>query len=1270
MTLLLRRLVHYAFHLVVGAVILMCGVALVLKFWFMPNVDHYRPILERAASQAVGVPVRIGTLRADWQGIHPRLVLGNVRLTPASGEALVLPRVEAVASWWSLYVLDLRLRRLSVEDARVPLRRAADGIIYLAGIPINGAGAPSPFPDWLLRQPRLIIKDARVRWLDEKLAAPTLQFSDVRLLLENRFGRHRFGGMALPSDAARQLDLRGDFRGDSIHDFRSWSGTLFAQVGGARFTSWGQWVPWARSSVKGGVGDMRFWVDLKHGKVRGVTGDARLTGVSVSLSPGLPPLSFESLAGHIGWERGDSKSPSHTFYVERLRFKAPHAEPAEPASLRLTLVPDGRGGYRRVDVVAGNLRLEAFTALSSALPLPKRGQGLIEALAPRGLVESASGHWAGKNDYSLRLRLRRAGAQAYADFPGIAGLDLRLEADQDGGKAQVSGQGFLLDWPHVFRHAIALNRLDANANWRRTDDGLALNFQAEQLANADLEGTARGHVQIPAQGSPRVDIRAHLSRGEAVAVHRYLPRQVPEGTYDWLKRSLLAGRSDDVRLTLRGDLRDYPFDQGKGEFSVSVNMLDGVLDYAAGWPRIEGIRGSLRFHDKAMTLLAHTGRILNAQLGPVKVVIPDLYYTPEEILEVEGRATGETHTFLEFIRRSPLDRYTHHFTQPFAAQGSGALSVKLRLPLRRIDAGTLAGTYTFRENSVRVGEGLPDLGKVNGSLSFTQQTVQGQNLRLRVLDMPAVLDLRSQRGAGVHVRLRGSASAANLRPHLPALLAGRLTGSTSWQAELDLDGGQASGLEVSSDLMGLALDLPPPLGKGAAQSVALNVNHRTDADGTEVVTARYGGLARMHARFPRNSQGRVNIQLGGDAPAEPTEAGLWIAGTQRALDLDAWRALDWDTGMAGAGPDALPFRQASVRFNELLLLNRRWHDTQLRLQPAGKGWNLQVAGREATGELVTVPDPKGLRLIAKFKRLNLPEPEGRRPTPALDSTGPSTRLRHMDLHIQSLAWKQRELGELRLRLSPVKAGYQLENFLLTPAEGRLEGSGQLSDHPMRPSRLKLKLSSPNLGRLLTRLGYEDALKGGGTEVSGSLGWMGGAEDFDLRTLAGNLDLSIRQGQFLKVDPGAGRLIGVLSLQSLPRRINLDFRDVFSQGFAFDEIKGQMHIERGSAYTRDLRMNGPAAKVSMSGIVNLPAETQNLLVHIQPRLEDTVAVAGALVGGPVVGLGTLLASKVLKDPIGQATGFDYEVTGTWADPVIRKLARKQSSVDGEDAFRTP
>jgi uncharacterized protein (TIGR02099 family) len=1262
----LRRLAHYAVYAAGGGVIVICLVALVLKFWFMPDVDRFRPDLEAAASRAVGVPVHIGSLAADWYGINPRLTLRDVRLAPANGEPLLVPKVEAIGSWWSLALLDLRLRRLNVEQARFPLRRASDGTIYLADIPLNGPGAPSPFPDWLLRQPRIVIKDAQVSWLDQKLGAPPLHFSQVRLLVENGFGRHRFGGVALPSAAAARVDVRGDFKGRSVHAPKSWSGMLYAQVSQASFERWGQWVPWAQDAVKSGDGDLRFWLTLERGEAVALSGDARLRRVAVSIRPDLPDLRFATLAGRIGWARGEGgPNPAHTLFVDKLRFKAPDAAPAEPASLRLTFTPDGRGGFRRIDADAGNLRLEALTALTGALPLPRRSHDLIEALNPHGLVESARGHWAGPDDYALQLDMRAGGARAYASFPGISGLDLQVQANQKGGKATLQGKDFRLDWPKVFRHELDLAQLDAQTDWQYDASGLAIAFQAKRLANADLDGEAQGRMQLPRHGSPVLDISAHLSRGEANAVYRYLPNKVSDGAYDWLRRSLVSGHSDDVRLILKGPLDRFPFAQGGGEFQVRIKMVDGVLDYAEGWPRIEGMHGLLLFHDRAMTLTADRGRILAASLGPVRVEVPDLHGSDDEMLLVDGHARGEVGTFLDFIRQSPVNEHTGHFTEHFGAKGQGVLALKLIIPLRRLEASTVGGAFTFQNDSLQPGGTLPELSQINGAITFTERSVQGHDLQLRVLDMPAQLDLSSHEGTGLRAQLRGNASAEALQPLLPAVLGKRIHGTGQWQASVDLSGGgQASGLTLSSNLSGLAVDLPAPMGKTAAQDIPLSIHYQPERNGDARLSGRYGTLAQVSARLPKTGEAHVNVSLGSTEPPEPREAGLWISGNEHFVDLDAWRKVDWGLGEAGTAGIAaqdqdrgkLRFRQASLSFNELRLWQRRLHDTHIQLQPSGKGWNLRVTGKEITGDVVTTPGEQGLQVYANFKRLAWPEPEGEAPVESPDWDSGKTRLANLEVNVQSLAWRKRELGELHLRLSPVKTGLQVDHFLLVPPEGRLEGSGLVSQNPRRPTQLSLKLSTQNLGKLLARFGYEDAVKGGEAELSGSLDWLGSPEDFDVHTLDGDLDLNARRGQFLKMDPGAGRLIGVLSLQSLPRRISLDFRDVFSQGFAFDEITGRVHLEKGSAYTNDLSMNGPAAKVRMSGVVNLANETQKLKLQIQPRLEDTVAVAGALLGGPAVGLGTLLANKVLKNPIGQAVSYEYAVSGTWADPVIAKVPR--------------
>jgi len=203
----------------------------------------------------------------------------------------------------------------------------------------------------------------------------------------------------------------------------------------------------------------------------------------------------------------------------------------------------------------------------------------------------------------------------------------------------------------------------------------------------------------------------------------------------------------------------------------------------------------------------------------------------------------------------------------------------------------------------------------------------------------------------------------------------------------------------------------------------------------------------------------------------------------------------------------------------------------------------------------------------------------------------------------------------------------------------------------------LHIEAQDLGKLLARLGYPEMVKRGTAKLDGQLSWAGSPHELDLASLGGTLTLEAKSGQFLKVEPGAGKLLGLLSLQSLPRRLTLDFRDIFSEGFAFDSISGIAHIDHGVARTDDFKLEGPAAKVRMQGETDLARETQNLKVKVAPQLGEGVSVAGAFLGGPVVGLATLVVQKLLKDPIDQIAAYEYSITGTWDNPNVVKIGER-------------
>ena len=131
---------------------------------------------------------------------------------------------------------------------------------------------------------------------------------------------------------------------------------------------------------------------------------------------------------------------------------------------------------------------------------------------------------------------------------------------------------------------------------------------------------------------------------------------------------------------------------------------------------------------------------------------------------------------------------------------------------------------------------------------------------------------------------------------------------------------------------------------------------------------------------------------------------------------------------------------------------------------------------------------------------------------------------------------------------------------------------------------------------------------------------------------------------------------MLSLQALPRRLTLDFRDVFSQGFAFDFIRGDAKIANGTASTNNLQMKGVNAAALMDGSADIVHETQNLRVVVVPEINAGTAALVATAINPAIGLGTFLAQWVLSKPLSNAATQEFQIEGTWADPKIAKVAR--------------
>jgi uncharacterized protein YhdP len=326
------------------------------------------------------------------------------------------------------------------------------------------------------------------------------------------------------------------------------------------------------------------------------------------------------------------------------------------------------------------------------------------------------------------------------------------------------------------------------------------------------------------------------------------------------------------------------------------------------------------------------------------------------------------------------------------------------------------------------------------------------------------------------------------------------------------------------------------------------------------------------------------------------------------------------------------------------------------------GWQARLQSREATGEFVWRDQGRG-RLQGRFRQLVLGSPDGSPSAPpSQEGKEKLAELPGLDISAESLVVRGHQLGKLELKASNQGELWSLDQFQISNPDGSLNGRGSWRPGSREETRINFRLDVASPERMLTRLGYPEAVRQAHATLEGELGWQGPPVGLDFASFNGHMQLHVDKGQFTRLEPGVGRLLGVLSLQALPRRVTLDFRDVFSEGFAFDRISGSIQLNGGVLHTEDLALTGAAARVFITGETDLSRESQSLKVKVQPTLTESVAVGSVLATGvgavhPAVGLATYLVQKALRDPVEQLFSFEYAITGSWSDPKVDKLSAR-------------
>ena len=739
------------------------------------------------------------------------------------------------------------------------------------------------------------------------------------------------------------------------------------------------------------------------------------------------------------------------------------------------------------------------------------------------------------------------------------------------------------------------------------------------------------------------------------------------------------------------------------------------------WPQLEALQGELIFNRQSLEVRAAQGSVAGLdglQLTRGSARVPNL---AEPVVEVNTSIKGPLAQGLKFINTSPVSGMLGDALLQSTASGSADYAMRLLLPLSNLDKSTVQGSLALPGNDVQFTTNTPVLGRLQGALAFTENSFRVSNAQARMLGGDIRFDggMRASAtptGSGrsntadpleapILFRGQGTVSAEGLQQAhelgMVATLANHASGSTAYSASLGFRRGNAE-LSINSSLQGMALNLPSPLRKAAGETLALQFDQallreslaagKTPQDQLSLTLGKLASVRYVRdlsGTEPRVLRGSIAVGLeAGEAAAQPANDVAANVNLQRA-DVDAWRgvlgavASPVNTANTTAKtPASVPTRAAAdylptlmaLRATELTFEGYKLNNVVLGASRDGALWRAnmdadELSGYVEFGQPTAAPGGAGGRLYARLSRLRLGANTARDVETLLE--GQPAAIPALDIVVEDMELKGKRLG--RVEVDAVNRGAQLFARDNSVREWRLNKLNVISPDATfsangnwaagttstqsRRVLMNFKLDINNSGDLLKRLGMDGLVRRGKGKLEGQVNWLGSPLSLDYPSLGGQFNVNVESGQFLKAEPGIAKLLGVLSLQALPRRLTLDFRDVFSEGFAFDFVRGDVSIEQGQARTNNLQMKGLSAAVLMDGSADIARETQDLRVVVIPEINAGTASLIATAINPAIGLGTFLAQMFFSRPLTEAATQEFHIDGPWGDPRINRVERK-------------
>ncbi len=1247
-----RRTLGYGFLILLIAAALLVSVANLM----LPYVGNNPERLQTWLSERVGQPVKFSQSETEWTRRGPRIRLSQLKV--GEGDAAVeIARAELLVSVYSGLFPNHPLTELKAKDLHLRLVQNPDDSWLLLGVPrqkdstTDALDVLSGFGELQIERSDLIVEPL-------KHAAIKIPRIDMRMQVKGNRLQIGLRAEALRGDTPLQLvaDL----------DRRDMSGKLWLGGEDLHARHWlalfpGLKVPPVQSSSR-----LAIWASIERRRLMRLRGTLALKDLEiVPDKPSIFPFSrnqvlYDNIDAQWLWQRKGQKMqlsiPSVQFRNGKstMRVEGVHA------------VSDGT--YWQAKIARADLN-----PITVLIPLAKGELPAVEdwlsQAAITGAIKDLQAY--GTRDlqkWRVAGRASNLAMHPIGSAPGFQQLGGSFVTDQNGGVMRFGQGDVVLDWPISFGRNVR-SRFDGSVAWWRAGPDWVLGAKNLHWQGEGMALTLNTQMHFAAgREAPLLNLSARLAPFDFATAKRFWLRHLmPKASIDWLDMALVKGQVRDGAILISGDLADWPFANKAGRFSATATVLADEMKFAADWPAAENARLNVDFNGPGFTATGNARFLGNA----VTVKPSGIAVFTDSKLTIDVHTDSNFKRLQPVLAKTPLKDKVGGVVTRLSGSGPVSADVQMLFPLKQgVQFNRIAGDIAFKNTAMASAEWKLALQNAQGRARFDNDGFIASGLRAQMARNPVVLDLRigkphvTDARNQLEARLQGAFTADYLLAFDPSLqdLKSVMKGKSQWQFGVTAPQGVALEnapilLTAQSDLLGTRIDLPAPVYKPASLpqpflfKTALPVEKGT-------IEFRMEPTLRLLLKKPKDGPMSGIALLGAQAQGALPAKGFTVIGQAETLDAPAWMAL------AKKAEGEVGLQKFDVRVAHLPLLGQDFGETRLQLLPSPALMTVLASGTRLDGS-IRMPEAANEPIAGNFTRVHLlpavaAAETGERAAPqtSIDFGNPAG-LPPVRIRIDSLRYAGLDMGRADVQTQPNAQGMQIQKFatqsplLAINASGLWQGTGAQAS-----TVISADINAPDVGKVLTALQYKGVINRGVAKTQLTGAWKGTPSDFSLVAFKGQMTMDIRDGQILEVDPGGGRVLGLLSIAELPRRLSLDFRDFFNKGLAFSSIKAQIKFEQGMATTQDTRIDAPAADIRISGSTDLVNERFDQRVTVQPKAGTLLPILGAATAGPLGAAAGVVAQAVLNKPLKESSETVYRITGPWAKPTVEKLPDKK------------